>query len=62
MRELTDVPFGGLYSVKMEVEGSEPTIDTLQHLSRHPNKINEKDLFWLDEYMNRVRRYNTTRH
>jgi len=37
LRELRDTPLGGHCSETMQLEGREPTINTLPHLSRHPN-------------------------
>jgi len=60
--ELTDTPLGGGCSETMELDGREPTINTPQHLSRHPNGIHEKERFWFEERRNWVRRYDTTWH
>jgi len=43
----------------MELEGTEPTIHTAPHLSRHPNRIHEKEPFLFNERKNWVRRYDT---
>jgi len=34
-----DAPLGGRCGEKMKLEGREPTINTQQHLSRHPKEI-----------------------
>jgi len=62
LRELRDAPLGGHCGETMELEGREPTINALPHLSQHLNKIHEKEQFWLQERTNLVRRSNTTRH
>jgi len=54
------VPLGGRCGETMELEGREPTIATPPCLSRHPNRIHEKEGFWFEKCMNRVRRYATT--
>jgi hypothetical protein len=36
----------------MELAGREPTINTPPHLTRHPNRIHEKERFWFEEYRN----------
>jgi hypothetical protein len=45
----------------VELEGREPIVYTLPHLSRHPKGFREKERFWLEERRKRVRRYVTTR-
>jgi hypothetical protein len=45
----------------VELEGSKLIINTLLHLSGHPKGIREKEWFWLEEYRNRLRRFDTTR-
>jgi len=42
---------------KVELEGSQPIINTPPHLMWHPKGIREKDRFWLKEYRKRVRGY-----
>jgi len=44
----------------LELEDSEPIINMLPHLSRHPERIHEKERFWLEVHRKRVRRYDTT--
>jgi hypothetical protein len=41
----------------MELEGTEPIINTLPHLSQHQKGIREKERFWLEERRKRVRGY-----
>ena len=55
LRELRDAPLGGQCAETMELEGREPTINTLLHLSQHPNGIHEKERVWFEERRNRVR-------
>jgi len=45
----------------MELEVREPTINTLPHLSRHPNASHDKEQFWFKEHRNRVRSHDATR-
>jgi hypothetical protein len=52
---------GGRCGETMELAGREPTINTPPHLTRHPNRIHEKERFWFEEYRNWVRRYDTAR-
>jgi len=61
-RTFRDAPLGGHCGETMELEGREPTINTLLHLSRHPNGIHEIEGFWFEERKNGVRRYDTTQH
>jgi len=58
LRELRDAPLGGRCGETMQLEGREPTINTLPNLSRHPNGIHEKERF--EKCTNPVRRYETT--
>jgi len=44
-----------------ELKGRELIINTPPHLSQNPKGICEKERFWLEERMKRVRRYDTTR-
>jgi hypothetical protein len=41
-RTFGDEPFGGHCGEMMELEGREPTINTLLHLWRHPNRVYER--------------------
>jgi len=52
LRELRDAPLGGHFGETMELEGREPTINTLPDLSRHPNGIHKKEWFWFEERRN----------
>jgi hypothetical protein len=60
LRELRVAPLGGHCGETMELEGREPIINTLLHLSRHINGIHEKESFWFEDRRHRVRRYDTT--
>jgi len=62
VRELKNVPLGGLYGETMEPEGRKPTINTMPHLLQHPDGIHENQRFWLEQCRYRVERYDTTRH
>jgi len=44
----------------LELEGREPTINTPPHLSRHPNGIDVKEGFWLEQRRHGLRGYDTT--
>jgi len=61
LRELTDAPLGGRCGETMELEGREPTMYTLPHLTQHSNGLHERNQFWFEEHWNWVRRYDTTR-
>jgi hypothetical protein len=56
LREHRDVLLGGCCGEMMELEGREPTINTLLHLSRHPNGIHETEEFRFYVHQNLVRR------
>jgi len=62
LRELRHALLGGHFGDTIELEGTEPSMDSLLHLSRHPNGIHEEEQFWLEQHRNWVRRYDTTRH
>jgi len=60
LKELRDAPLGGRCAETMELEGREPTINTLPHLLWNPNGIHQKERFWFEEHRYWVRTYHTT--
>jgi len=61
VREPGDAPLGGHCVETTELDGRQPTINILPHLSRHANGILAGGQFSLEECRKKVRRYDTPR-
>jgi hypothetical protein len=61
-QERGDAPLGGRCGETMELQRTEPTINTPPDILRHLHGINQIWQCWLDLRYNQVRRSDTTRH